>query len=138
MNPLPHPAPPQRSRLGGPQRVLLVVDPPALLLRMADVVSSLQGLQVAGRFHTAADAIDWTVWDRGGWHLAIVDLDLPGKDSQEVIQRLLSQRRPGTVAALGSHLWNEVRQECAQLGVHHLLEKGDLVAFRGFLEDQLR
>ena len=138
MDSRPLPTRPQRSRLGGPQRVLLAVDPPALLLRMSGMVRSMEGLEVAGAFHEAGAAIDWTVWDRGGWHLAFVDLALPGSGSKDLIQRLLAQPRPGTVVALGAHLWKEIRQECAQLGIHHLLEKGDVVAFHGFLEDQVR
>jgi hypothetical protein len=138
MDPPSAPAKPQRSRLGGPQRALLVVDPPALLLRMMGIVRSVAGLQLAGGFQKASDAIDWTVWNSDGWHLAFVDLDLPGSASKDLIQRLLSQPRPGTVVALGAHLWQEIRQECAQMGVYHLLEKGDIVAFRSFLEDQVR
>ncbi|MBC5783939.1 hypothetical protein H8N03_13365 [Ramlibacter sp. USB13] len=138
MDSLPLPPKPQRFKLGAPQRVLVLVDPPALTLRMADVVRSIPGLQLAGFFHNATDAIEWTVWDRGGWHYAFVDLALPEKASQDVISRLLSQPKPGTVVALGPHLWKEIRQECATMGVYHLLEKGDIVAFRGFLEELVR
>jgi DNA-binding NarL/FixJ family response regulator len=125
-------------KVGGPQRVLLVVDPPALLARMEAVVSALANLELAGSFSSTADLVDWTVWDRGGWHFAFVDLNLSDGGAQEVVQRLLSQPRPGTVVALGAHLWQEIRAQCAQIGVYHLLEKGDLIAFQGFLEEQLR
>ncbi len=128
----------ERMKLGGPQRVLVVVDPPALTQRMAEVIGSFPGLQLAGAFSTAEDAMEWTVWDRGGWHFAFVDLNLKDGGSRELVQRLLSQPRPGTVVAIGAHLWKEIRQECAQMGVYHLLEKGDIVAYRGFLEEQVR
>ena len=128
----------ERMKLGGPQRVLVVVDPPALTQRMAEVIESFPGLQLAGAFSTAEDAMEWTVWDRGGWHFAFVDLNLKDGGSRELVQRLLSQPRPGTVVAIGAHLWKEIRQECAQMGVYHLLEKGDIVAYRGFLEEQVR
>jgi DNA-binding NarL/FixJ family response regulator len=132
------PAPSERLKVGGPQRVLIVVDPPALEQRMAEVVRALPGLEVAGSFHTAADAVDWMVWERGHWHFAFVDLDLPDNGARDVIQRLLAQSRPGTVIALGPHLWREIKEKCAQMAVYHLLEKGDLIAFQGFLEAQVR
>jgi DNA-binding NarL/FixJ family response regulator len=137
MNPVPLPPKSEHLNLGGPQRVLLVADPAPLLLRLAEVVRSFPGLELAGMVGTAQDAIDWAVWDRGSWHLAFVDLNLPQGGTQDVVRRLLSQPRPGTVVALGAHLWKETRAECAQMGIHHLLEKGDIVAFRSFLEEQV-
>jgi DNA-binding NarL/FixJ family response regulator len=135
----PTPSPkPERFKTGAAQRVLILADPPPLLARMTEVVKALPGLQLAGAFSTTADLVDWTVWDRGGWHYAFVDLGLPDNGTKEVVQRLLSQPRPGTVVALGAHLWREIRSECAKMGVYHLLEKGDLIAFQGFLEEQLR
>ncbi|MFI4928282.1 MAG: hypothetical protein ACHP7E_11450 [Burkholderiales bacterium] len=138
MPPLPQAPATERIRVGGPQRLLLVVEPPALAERMAEVIASLPGLQLAGAFSTAQDATEWAVWDREGWHFAFVDLNLKDGGAQPLVQRLLSATRPGTVVALGAHLWQEIRQDCACMGVYHLLEKGDLIAFRGFLEEQVR
>ncbi|MBK6006215.1 hypothetical protein JJB11_08950 [Ramlibacter ginsenosidimutans] len=138
MHPSPQAPASERIQVGRPQRVLLVVDPPALAERMAEVIASLPRLQLAGAFSTAQDAMEWTVWDRAGWHFAFVDLNLTDGGTQPLVQRLLSAPRPGTVVALGAHLWQEIRQDCARMGVYHLLEKGDLVAFRGFLEEQVR
>jgi DNA-binding NarL/FixJ family response regulator len=138
MSPSPQAPTTERIRVGGPQRVLLVVDPPALAERMAQLIASLPELRLAGAFSTAQDATEWTVWDREGWHFAFVDLNLKDGGTQPLVQRLLSQTRPGTVVALGAHLWQEIRQDCARMGVYHLLEKGDLVAFRGYLEEQVR
>ena len=128
----------ERLKAGGPLRVVLAVDPPSLLLRMVEVVNSMPALQLAGAFARAQDAIDWQVWDRKGYHLAFVDLGLPQDGSRAVVQRLLSQRQAGTVVALGDHLWQEVRDRCGAMGVYHLLEKGDVVAFRSFLQERAR
>lgn len=138
MSPVPLPPKTERMKLGGPQRVLLVADPPALLERLAEVVRSLPGLELAGACGSVQEVVEWMLWDRGNWHFAFVDLTLPDGGAQDVVRRLLSQPRPGTVVALGAHLWKEIRAECAQMGVYHLLEKGDPVAFRGFLEEQVR
>lgn len=138
MTPLRQAPASERIQLGGPLRVLLVVEPPALAQRMAEVIASLPGLHLAGAFSTAQDATEWTVWDREGWHFAFVDLDLKDGGTQLLVQRLLSAPRPGSVVALGAHLWQEIREDCARMGVGHLLEKGDLIAFRGFLEARVR
>jgi DNA-binding NarL/FixJ family response regulator len=129
---------PQRVKAGGPLAVVLVVDSAPLLLRMKEMVQSVAGLRLAGAFTDGAQAIDWLLWDRQGFHLAFVDLGLTQGSWQEVVARLHDQERAGTVVALGDHLWREVRERCAAHGIHHLLEKGDLVAFRSFLEDQAR
>ena len=126
----------QRVKVGGPLGVLLVIETPSLLLRMADVVRSVEGLRLAGNFSSVAQAVDWLVWDRAGWHLAFVDLAF-GESGEELVQRLLSQPRPGTVVAIGDHLWREVREKCRAMGIYDLLEKGDVIAFRGFLETRV-
>lgn len=136
MNPLPQPARPERFKLGGPQRVLVAVDPPSLMLRMTEVVRSIEGLEPGGSFANGMDAIEWLLWERKSWHFAFVDLDLQG--SQDLVQRLQAQPRPGTVVALVPHVWEEVRADCARRGIHRMLEKGDIIAFRGFLEQEAR
>ena len=128
----------ERLKAGSPLRVVLAVDPPSLLLRMVQEVKAMPGLHLAGAFSDAQAAIDWQVWDREGYHLAFVDLGLPQDGSRAVVQRLLSQRRAGTVVALGDHLWQEVRDRFAAVGVYQLLEKGDVVAFRSFLQERAR
>lgn len=128
----------QRLKVGGPLRVLLVVESAPLLLRMSEMVRSTEGLTLVGTHRLAADAIDWLVWDRQGCHLAFVDLALKDDGATAVIERVMAEARVGTVVALGDHLWREIREKCAAMGVSHLLEKGDLVAFRGFLEAQVR
>ena len=137
METIKSPAKSQRVTVGGPLAVLLVIDAPPLLLRMAEIVRDIEGLRLAGSFATVAQAVDWLGWDRGGWHLAFVDLGL-GTSAEELVQRLLSQPRPGTVVAVGEHLWREVREKCGALGIADLLEKGDVVAFRGYLETRVQ
>ena len=128
----------KRVRIGGPVRVLLVVENAPLLLRLVEEALSFPGVQVAGTFTTAQDVVDWTVWDGGGWHLAFIDLALAHDGTRQAVARLLEDPRPGRLVALGDHLWRETRAECAALGIHDLLEKGDVLAFRSFLEQQLR
>jgi DNA-binding NarL/FixJ family response regulator len=120
-------------QVGGPLGVLLVIDSPPLLMRMGEVVRSLQGLRLAGSFTGVAQAVDWLAWHHASWQFAFIDLAL-GETGEDLVQRLLSQSRPGNVVALGDHLWHEVREKCSEMGVYDLLEKGDVAAFRSFLE----
>jgi DNA-binding NarL/FixJ family response regulator len=129
-------AKPLKAKYGGPSKVLLVAGPAALLQRMVEVVQTTEGAQLAGGFATAEDALDWTIWQREAWHLAYVDVNLPQAD--DILKRLLSQQRPGTVIGISDHLWKEVRARCAAMGVSDIVEKGDLIAFRGDLEARLR
>jgi hypothetical protein len=138
MKTMPDASGPQRLRLGGPLRVLLVVENAHLLLRLSEVVRSIPGLHLAGAFTLATDLVDWTVWEPQDWHFAFVDLGLRQDGTREVVTRLLEEARPGTLVALGDHLWRETRTQCAAMGIHQLLEKGDVIAFRSFLEEQVR
>jgi DNA-binding NarL/FixJ family response regulator len=137
MDTIKGPAKSQRLRVGGPLGVLLVIETPALLMRMADVVRGIEGLRLVGSFASAAQAVDWLVWDRTGWHFAFIDLTL-GDSGDELVQRLLSQPRPGAVVAVADHLWREVREKCRAMGVYDLLEKGDVIACRGYLEGKVQ
>ncbi len=132
------PAPAARQKFGSNPKVLLVVDSAQLLLHMTGIVRSVGGMQLAGAFTTEQAVVDWTLWDRSGWHYAFVDLGLSKGSADAVVRHLLSRPHPGTIVALGDHLWQEIRERCAAIGVYHLLEKGDLVAYRGFLEEQVR
>jgi DNA-binding NarL/FixJ family response regulator len=128
----------QRVKMGGPLGVVLVVDTAPLLLRMREVVQGMPQLRLAGAFRTEEQLLEWAMWDRQGFHLAFVDMGLAEGRWTDVVRKLQAQPRPGRVVALGAHLWKEVREECATHGVYDLLEKGDLAAFRGFLEEEVR
>lgn len=126
-----------QRRWGGTPRVVLVVEAPPLLLRMAEVVRSMEGVQLAGSFRTAPEVLDWLVWDRPVWHFAYVDLTLREGGSEEVVGRLHAGRA-GTIIGVSDHLWRETRAAWTPRGVVDLVEKGDLLAFRSDLEQRAR
>ncbi|MDB5861919.1 MAG: hypothetical protein JWQ76_5608 [Ramlibacter sp.] len=129
-------APPQRQRFGSSLQVVLVLSPPALLQRMSDIVGAIGGTLLAGRFATPADAVDWIVWKRPVWHVAYVDMTLPG--AEEVVRSLQGSQHAGTIVGVCDHLWREVRDRCSAIGVRAIVEKGDLIAFQGDLETRAR
>jgi hypothetical protein len=116
--------------------VLLLVASAPLLLRMAEVVRSIEGLQLVGSFTSVTDLVDWAMWDREGWNLAYLEVGLPGSD--DLVRRLLATRRPGIPIGIVDHLWREIREASAAMGVMHILEKGDLIALRDDLEQRAR
>jgi hypothetical protein len=132
----PGPAKTDPARAPSARRVLLLAGPAPLLLRMGEIVRSVERVQLVGSYTETLDVVDWAMWDREGWHLAYVDLTLPGSD--EAVRRLLATRRPGVVVGVVDHLWREVREEAAKIGVHHIVEKGDLIALRDDLERRVR
>jgi hypothetical protein len=136
MHTVPGSAAPAPAQGAKQRRVLLLAAPPPLLLPMADVVRSMPGLQLVGSFSEVLDVVDWAMWDRDGWHYAYVDLALPG--STDAVRRLQASRRPGVVIGLVAHMWQEVREKAAALGVNHIVEKGDMIALRDDLERRLR
>lgn len=122
----------------GPLRALLVVDPASLRLRMSEVTRKFEGIELIAAFSTSVDASDHMLWERPAWHLAYIDMGLPDGGSKELVERLRSMQRPGTIIGLVDHLWNEVRESCAAIGVTDIVEKGDLVAYQDNLERRLR
>jgi hypothetical protein len=136
MHGFPGSATTESARKRGDRRVLLLVGSAPLMLRMAETVRSIPGLQLVGSFTNPLDVVDWAMWDRDGWHLAYVDLTLAGSD--EAVARLLAARRPGIVVGVVDHLWREVRQASAAIGVLHIVEKGDLIALRDDLEQRAK
>jgi hypothetical protein len=125
----------QRLRLGVPLGILLAVGSAPLLTRMGEVVRDFDGLRLLGTFTDGAEVVDWLVWNRPNWHFAFVDLALPG--AEDLVRRLVAQPRAGLVVAVVDHLWREVREKCTALGASDLVEKGDVIAFRSYLESRL-
>ena len=129
---------PWQTRYGGPPRLLLVVAPGFLLMRMREAVRSIPGVELAGGFGNAEDALGWAVWNRHAWHVAYVDMTLPGHAGERLAARLSASPRAGVVVGLTAHLWEEERARLRPFGVSEILEKGDHAAFRDHVESALR
>jgi DNA-binding NarL/FixJ family response regulator len=125
-------------RVGGPLRLLVVVDPASLRLRMTELTRRIEGVELVGAFSSATEAIDHILWERPIWHLAYVDMGLPEDGSKDVVNRLLAMPSRGNIIGLVDHLWSEVREKCAALGVTDIIEKADIVAYQDNLERRLR
>jgi hypothetical protein len=77
------------------------------------------------------------MWKHVDWQLAFIDFALRGSPA-EAVASLLAQPRPGEVVALGAARWPEMQEACATMGIHRILDRGNLMAFRGFLQEWLQ
>ncbi len=120
-------------------RVLIVAQPAALLQHMEKIVRATEGATLVGSFGSIQDLVDWTTWEgrRSGWQIAYVDEKFAFEE--QFVPRLQGcVRGHGTFVAIVDHLWKEVRERCAGIGIHDIAERGDLVAFQDNLEKHVR
>jgi hypothetical protein len=130
------PAPLEHLRIGGPAKVVVLAD--RLLLGAVRETLEAMGVQVVGAFTSSNDFIDWMMWKRAEWQLAFVDFALRAGSPAEAVANLLSQPKPGEVVALGAARWPEMQQACAAMGIHRILDRGNVAQLRDFLQDWLR
>jgi hypothetical protein len=133
------PSPATTADTAGARKVLLIAQPVALLQHMEKVVRTTQGAVLAGSFNNVQELVDWATWEgrRSGWQVAYVDEKFAFEPN--FVQRLqTSSRGPGTLVAIVDHLWREVRERCAAIGIYDIVERGDLIAFQDNLEKHLR
>jgi hypothetical protein len=133
------PSPATNAEAAAARKVLLIAQPPALLQHMEKVVRSTQGAALVGSFGNVQDLVDWATWEgrRSGWQVAYVDEKFAFE--ARFVERLqVSSRGPGTIVAVVDHLWREVRERCAGIGIYDIVERGDLIAFQDNLEKHLR
>lgn len=126
--------PDARVRTGEPANVILVAEP-ALLQLMREAVEATQDVKLAAAFHTAEELTQWLEGARRDWDLAFVDFALRRGRPATVVESLLADPAAGEVVALGECRWPEMQEACAAMGVHRLINRGDLKALRGCLEE---
>lgn len=124
-------------RVGGPARIVLLADR-LLLATLRESVEAIDGVQLVGGFQRAEDLVDWATWKRVDWDLAFVDFALSAGSPAEATATLLSQPRPGEVVALGASRWPEMQQACSAMGIHRILDRGNLAQLRAFVEQWIR
>ena len=120
-------------------KVLIVAQPAALLQHMEKIVQATEGATLVGSFGSIQDLVDWTTWEgrRSGWQIAFVDEKFAFEE--RFIPRLQGcVRGNGVFVAIVDHLWKEVRERCAGIGIYDIVERGDLVAFQDNLEKHVR
>ena len=116
-------------------RVFLVEDLQRMRGLLADLFSSLGGLQVVGSASTEAEAKLWLDDHPGGWDVAVIDLVLDQGAGMEVIRRCRAEPGGGKVVVFSSYATPGVRQHCLDLGADAVFDKSETTGFISWFGD---
>lgn len=116
-------------------RVFLVEDLQRMRGLLADLFSSMGGLQVVGSSSTEAEAKLWLDDHPDGWDVAVIDLVLDQGSGMEVIRRCKAEPGGGKVVVFSSYATPGVRQHCLELGAEAVFDKSETAAFITWFND---
>lgn len=116
-------------------RVFLVEDLQRMRGLLADLFSSLGGLQVVGSASTEAEAKLWLDDHPAGWDVAVIDLVLDQGAGMEVIRRCKAEPGGGKVVVFSSYATPGVRQHCLDLGADAVFDKTETSGFISWFGD---
>ena len=102
---------------------------------LADLFSSMGGLQVVGSANTEAEARLWLAEHRGEWDVVVVDLVLEQGSGMEVIRSCKTQDGGGKVVVFSSYATPGVRQHCLELGADAVFDKSETGGFINWFSD---
>lgn len=118
-------------------KVFLVEDLQRMRGLLADLFSSMGGLQIVGSSSTEAEAKLWLDDHPGGWDVAVIDLVLDQGSGMEVIRRCRAEAGGGRVVVFSSYATPGVRQHCLELGAEAVFDKSETSAFITWFNDLL-
>jgi DNA-binding NarL/FixJ family response regulator len=116
-------------------RVFLVEDLQRMRGLLADLFSSMGGLQVVGSANTEAEARYWLAEHRGEWDVVVIDLVLEQGSGMEVIRSCKAQDVGGKVVVFSSYATPGVRQHCLELGADAVFDKSETGGFINWFSD---
>ena len=116
-------------------KVFLVEDLQRMRGLLADLFSSMGGLQVVGSASTEAEARLWLDDHRGEWDVVVVDLVLDQGSGMEVIRSCRAQPGGGKVVVFSSYATPGVRQHCLDLGADAVFDKSETGGFITWFND---
>jgi DNA-binding NarL/FixJ family response regulator len=116
-------------------KVFLVEDLQRMRGLLADLFSSMGGLEIVGASSTEAEAKLWLDDHRGEWDVAVVDLVLDQGSGMEVIRRCKLEPGGGKVIVFSSYASPGVRQHCVELGADAVFDKSETTAFISWFTD---
>ena len=116
-------------------KVFLVEDLQRMRGLLADLFSSMGGLQVIGSASTEAEARLWLDEHPDGWDLVVIDLVLDQGSGMDVIRRCKAADNGGKVVVFSSYATAGVRQHCLELGADAVFDKSETSGFITWLND---
>ena len=113
-------SPPKRR--AHPVRVVIVEDSERILAHLAEELSAIENLCIAGTAATEAEALD--LLGEGHWDLAILDLQLREGNGLHVLKTLRDgMHTPGTIAVFTNYAFPQYRKRSLELGADYFFDK---------------
>lgn len=102
-------------------KVLIVDDSPLVRNLLADLIGTLEGVEVIGEAVDGPGALELV----SVYHPDFVTLDLrmPDESGYEVLRKLKALERPPRVAVLTNFPFSDARRRCAELGADYFFDK---------------
>ena len=105
-----------------PNKTVFIVDDSAVVRdRIAQMISSVPGVTVAGQADIAFEAIDALRRLRPA--CAVLDISMPGGSGMHVLETIKREQPALEVIMLTNFAQDQYRQKCLQLGADHFFDK---------------
>ena len=105
-----------------PSKTVFIVDDSAVVRdRLAQMISSLPGVAIAGQADIAFEAIDGLRRLRPA--CAVLDISMPGGSGMHVLETIKREQPALLVIMLTNFAQDQYRQTCLQLGADHFFDK---------------
>ena len=106
---------------------------PTVLSNLVETLGEVAHLQVAASSATQSETTQWLQWQRGGWHLAIVDLFLQQGTGLGVLAACRQREPHQKIVILTNYATPQIRLRSAALGADAVFDKSteldDLLAY---------
>lgn len=113
---------PLRKRRAHPLRVVIVEDSERILTHLAEELSAIDNLCIAGTAATEAEAVK--LLGRRHWDLAILDLQLKDGNGLRVLKAVREQLADaGTIAVFTNYAFPQYRKRSLELGADYFFDK---------------
>jgi two-component system, OmpR family, response regulator len=117
----PH-APARRRERTRPLRVIIVEDSERILTHLAEELSAIDNVCIAGTAATEAQALHLLA--QGHWDLAILDLQLKEGNGLHVLKAIREEARAvGTIAVFTNYAFPQYRKRSLELGADYFFDK---------------
>jgi len=113
---------PLRERRAHPVRVVIVEDSERILTHLAEELSAIDNLCIAGTATTEQEALH--LLGQGDWDLAILDLQLKEGNGLRVLKAVREQvADAGTIAVFTNYAFPQYRKRSLELGADYFFDK---------------
>ena len=111
-----------RTRRTRALRVVIVEDSARILTHLAEELSGIDNLRIAGTAATEAEAL--RLLGEGNWDLAILDLQLKEGNGLRVLKAVREQvADSGTIAVFTNYAFPQYRKRSLELGADYFFDK---------------